>query len=112
MPPVLDVEQAGKKGSDNLKKEVKEWLLIVEEHYGIRPIIYTNTDFYKHHLGDEFDDYPLWVAHYLQKHQPRIKREWSFWQHSEQGRVNGITSKVDFNVFNGDSIEFRSLLIP
>ncbi len=112
MPPVLDVEQAGKKGSDNLKKEVKEWLLIVEEHYGIRPIIYTNADFYKHSLGDEFDDYPLWVAHYLQKHQPRIKREWSFWQHSEQGRVNGITSKVDFNVFNGDSIEFRSLLIP
>jgi lysozyme len=52
------------------------------------------------------------VAHYLQPHQPRIKRQWTFWQHSEKGRVNGIISRVDFNVFNGDSTEFRLLLVP
>ena len=52
------------------------------------------------------------MAHYLQPHQPRIRREWSFWQHSEQGRVNGILAKVDFNVFNGDSAAFRALLVP
>lgn len=112
LPPVLDVEQLGKTSVLNLQKEVIEWLVIVEAHYGIKPIIYTNADFYKRNLGKDFDEYPLWVAHYLQKHQPRINRDWSFWQHSEQGRVNGIVSKVDFNVFNGDSIEFRSLLIP
>ena len=112
MPPVLDIEQLGGSGNTQLQKELKEWLLIVEEHYGVKPIIYTNADFYKRHLGRDFDDYPLWVAHYLQKHQPRISREWSFWQHSEQGRVNGILSKVDFNVFNGDTVAFRSILLP
>jgi lysozyme len=52
------------------------------------------------------------VAHYLQPHQPRIARDWVFWQHSESGTVNGIFGKVDFNVFNGDSVAFRSLLVP
>jgi len=96
---------------ERLRARVKEWLVIVENYYGIRPIIYTNVDFYKQYLKDQFDDYPLWVAHYLQKEKPRIYRNWHFWQHSEQGRVNGILSRVDFNVFNGDSTEFRSLLL-
>ena len=71
----------------------------------------TNIDFYTKVLGDEFDDYPLWIAHYYQPGKPRIKRSWVFWQHSEEGRVNGIKSKVDFNVFNGDSTDFKNLLI-
>ena len=112
LPPVLDVEQTFSVPSDKLRKEVRTWLTIMEEYYSIKPIIYTNADFYKRHLQGHFDDYPLWVAHYLQPHQPRVSRDWSFWQHSEQGRVDGILSKVDFNVFNGDSVEFRSLLVP
>ena len=112
LPPVLDVEVTFKKSSDQIRQSVKQWLDITEAHYGVKPIIYTNADFYKRHLQGHFDDYPLWVAHYLQPHQPRISRDWSFWQHSEQGRVNGILSKVDFNVFNGDSADFQSLLVP
>ena len=111
LPPVLDVEQTyGVEGS-KLRERVKDWLNTVETHYGIKPIVYTNVDFYKLYMKDEFDHYPLWVAHYLQKERPRIHRDWHFWQYSELGRVNGILSKVDFNVFSGDSTEFRSLLV-
>lgn len=112
LPPVLDVEQTFGASPAQIRREVKEWLDIVEHYYSVRPIIYTNVDFYGKYLKDHFDDYPLWVAHYLQPHRPRIKREWSFWQHSEKGRVNGILSNVDFNVFNGDSAAFRALLVP
>jgi lysozyme len=111
LPPVLDVEQTYGVGDTKLRQRVKEWLDTIEEHFGVRPIIYTNVDFYTHHLKDDFDDYPLWVAHYLQKRQPGIHRDWHFWQHSESGRVNGIASRVDFNVFNGDSTAFQNLLI-
>lgn len=111
LPPVLDVEQTYGVSSAQLRERLREWLDIVEAHYKVRPIIYTNVDFYKTHLKNEFDDYPLWVAHYLQKRKPRINRDWHFWQHSETGRVNGIKSKVDFNVFNGDSLDFNNLLI-
>lgn len=111
-PPVLDVEQTYGVPYSKVRKGVKEFLDTVEEYYCVRPIIYTNVDFYNRVLKEEFDEYPLWVAHYLQRDQPRIGRNWIFWQHSEEGRVNGILSKVDFNVFNGDSVEFRNLLVP
>ena len=112
LPPVLDVEKTFGMSSAAIRKEVQEWCLYIEEHYGVKPILYTNADFYKQHLQGYLDDYPLWVAHYLQPHQPRITRDWAFWQHSESGTVNGIYGKVDFNVFNGDSVAFRSLLVP
>lgn len=111
LPPVLDIEHLNGVPPPQLKKEVKTWLAITENYYGVKPIIYTNVDFYKQNLGSEFDEYPLWVAHYYQLKQPRINRGWIFWQHSDKGRVNGIVSKVDFNVFNGDSLDFENILI-
>lgn len=111
LPPVLDVEQTYGVSSAKLRIEVKRFLDRVESHYGVKPIIYTNVDFYNRHLKDEFDSYPLWVAHYLRKDRPRIARNWAFWQYSETGRVNGIRGLVDFNVFNGDSTDFRDLLL-
>jgi lysozyme len=111
LPPVLDVEHTYGLPYEVVKKEVRAWLETVENYYKAKPIIYTNVDFYNRCLGKEFDDYPLWVAHYYEPSQPRIKRGWVFWQHSDEGRVNGIIPKVDFNVFAGDSIEFRNLLV-
>lgn len=110
-PPVLDIEQLNGTSAIELKKEAKEWLDVVENYYHVKPIIYTNVDFYNRNLGSEFDAYPLWIAHYYQPQQPNISRGWLFWQHSDEGRVNGIATPVDFNVFNGDSLEFKSLLI-
>ena len=111
LPPVLDVEQAYGVPAEKLRQRVKEWIETIQSYYGITPIIYTNVEFYKQFLKDDFDRYPLWVAHYLQKERPRIYRDWNFWQHSEGGRVNGIVTRVDFDVFNGDSTEFRKLLV-
>jgi lysozyme len=111
LPPVLDIEQMNGASAPQLKKEVKKWLEVVENYYHVKPIIYTNVEFYNRCLGGEFDKYPLWVAHFYQSHQPNINRGWVFWQHSDEGRVNGIISKVDFNIFGGDSLEFRKILI-
>jgi lysozyme len=111
LPPVLDIEQAYGASPEKLRERAKEWLQTVEDFYHVIPIVYTNVDFYRQYLRDDFDGYPLWVAHYLQKERPSIYRTWSFWQHSESGRVNGILTRVDFDVFNGDSAEFRKLLI-
>lgn len=111
LPPVLDVEQTNRQPAAVIRKRVKDFLDRVERHYGVRPIIYTNVDFYEQYLGSDFDDYPLWVAHYIERNRPRISRNWVMWQHSERGRVNGITAAVDFNVFNGDSSDFQRLLV-
>ncbi len=111
LPPVLDVEYISSTPIDKLQQRITDWLLAVEAHYHVKPIIYTNTFFYKNYLGKKFDQYPLWVAHYLVKDKPTIDRDWIFWQHNETGQVNGINAYVDFNVFNGDSTAFKKLLI-
>ncbi|RYY69767.1 MAG: glycoside hydrolase family 25 protein [Chitinophagaceae bacterium] len=111
LPPVLDVEQTYGVPKEALQKQVADWIAVVENKYGVQPIIYTNVSFYETLLAGKFDAYPLWVAHYLQKERPRINRKWQFWQHSETGRVNGIDAFVDFNVFNGNSIDFENLLM-
>ena len=111
LPPVLDIEQLYGVKPEKMRKEVQDWLTIVEDYYGVKPILYTYVNFYTTFLAGDFDNYPLWAAHYLEKDRPKINRRWIFWQHNERGRVNGIRQPVDFNVFNGDSSDFEKLLI-
>jgi lysozyme len=111
MPPVLDVEKSRGVSITEMQKAVKTWLDAVEHHYGIKPVIYTNVDFYQKYFQMGFEEYPLWIAHYLQPDKPRIENKWMFWQHSEIGRVDGIKAPVDFNVFYGDSTDFYDFLI-
>ena len=111
LPPVLDVEQTNGASVLDVQQRVADWLQLVEKRFKIKPIIYSNINFYNTFLAGRFDDYPLWVAHYLEKNKPRIQRNWVFWQHNETGHVNGIRTSVDFNVFNGDSTAFKNMLL-
>lgn len=112
LPPVLDIEVSNNQPAAVIRSTARVWLEEMEKAYGVKPIIYTNVHFYETYLGDEFDKYPLWVAHYYRKKRPASERNWLFWQHNDGGRVNGISTTVDFNVFRGDSLAFRKLLIP
>ncbi|HEY0611605.1 MAG TPA: glycoside hydrolase family 25 protein [Chitinophaga sp.] len=112
LPPVLDIEMHNNQPAAVIRSTAKIWLEEMEKAYGIKPIIYTNLKFYNTYLGDEFNEYPLWIAHYYQKERPRVNRDWLFWQHSDIGRVNGIKTIVDFNVFRGDSAALMKLCLP
>jgi lysozyme len=110
LPPVLDVEVAGKQGIEKLKENIKIWLREIEKYYGVKPVIYSYIDFYEKYLMNdpELKNYPLWIAHY---HKSKIKfnTQWLFWQHSDKGKITGIKEYVDFNVFNGSLKELKAL---
>jgi lysozyme len=112
LPPVLDIEELYGVPVDTMRGRILDWLQVVHKAYGVKPIIYTNVAFYQNFLGDRFNEYPLWVAHYFVKKTPGIQDGWLFWQHNATGKVNGINTRVDFNVFSGDTLSFKSLLIP
>lgn len=111
LPPVVDIEHLYGVSPQVMQRELRAYLITIEKHYKIRPIIYSYATFYDNFLGKDFDQYPLWVAHYLEEKKPRVDRHWDFWQHSENAHVYGIKGNVDFNVFDGDSIAFKRLLI-
>jgi lysozyme len=112
LPPVLDVEHAEFHDVAAMRRNVGVWLRLVERHYGVRPILYSNYSFYKRHLAGHFDEYPLWLAHY-EVPAPRLPREkWIIWQHSDEAYIPGIRGTVDFNVFQGNVQTLLALRIP
>ncbi len=111
LPPVLDVERRGDYGEDSLRIEVKNWLSKVEEHYGVKPIIYASYRFKEKYLSDSLlNTYPYWIAHYYVD-TLEYKGEWAFWQYTDVGSLSGIEGKVDMNVFNGDMQKLLEMTI-
>lgn len=112
LPPVVDVEELNGVPASKMRKELKEYVNYIEDKTGVKPIIYTGLSFYQDYLDGHFDNYPLWIAHYYKaKLKISPKTKWHFWQHSDKAKVNGIGHVVDFNVFNGDTLSFRKLLV-
>ncbi len=112
LPPVLDIEKIPKrKSTKELVADLKIWCKIVEETYGEKPIIYTYYHYYKDFLKDEFDGYPIWLANYNDVPQPSPDADWKIWQFTEKGIVKGINTKVDLNVFNGNSWSLNRLTL-
>jgi len=101
LPPVLDVEKFPKNQSiDSLKLGLQRWLKKVDEHYKVRPIIYTSEKYYNDFLKEDFPEYAFWVANY-NFFVENIKNDWLFWQFTEKAKLNGIEERVDVNIYNG-----------
>ena len=110
LPPVLDIEMKSK-DMKKLQEDLKIWLRKVEDHYGVKPIIYASYKFKTKYLNDSiFNTYPYWIAHYYVD-SVRYQGEWKFWQHTDVGTLPGIDEKVDLNVFNGSFSELKNILI-
>jgi len=111
LPPVVDIESLDGITPEQMRKQLNAFVVQVEAKTKVRPIIYSGLKFYKDYLMGYYEGYPFWVAHY---HQPKLKlddRLWKFWQHSDKAKINGINHVVDFNAFNGDSLQFQQILI-
>ncbi|GAA4352668.1 hypothetical protein GCM10023185_12590 [Hymenobacter saemangeumensis] len=112
LPPVLDIEAPHFHDVAVMRREITRWLRLVEAHYGVRPIIYSNHSFYRRHLAGHFDDYPLWLAHYEVEKPAMHRSKWIIWQHSDEAYVPGIRGVVDFNVFQGSYDDLLALRVP
>lgn len=114
LPPVLDIEDTSNvQNKASLRKGLKNWIKIIETHYGVKPIIYSGEAFYRDVLKPDnyFKDYPrIWIANYNRINAPR--ESWSFWQYSDRFPVSGIETLVDGNVFKGTQEDFNKLLVP
>lgn len=106
LPPVLDLEVAEGLSPVALQAWTRAFLVELERLTGKRPMIYTYRYFWSDHMGNtkQFAEYPLWLAAY-QNHAPSPVGGWNklaMWQRSASGRVAGINTPVDMNLFNGD----------
>src|SRR5512145_1643300 len=65
LPPVVDLEYTGNCTSrppvTDVKKEIRDFLERIEKHYGKRPVLYLTYEFREKYIGDDFNDYPVWI---------------------------------------------------
>lgn len=113
LPPVIDLEYDSacieKTTKEQLLKQIKIMHDRLYRHYGKAPIFYTTPNFYALILAGSFTQTPLWIRDY--QGQPQLKdRHWSFWQYSRQGKINGINSPVDLNVFYADQATWQKFI--
>ncbi|MCG2575967.1 hypothetical protein LZ012_03035 [Dechloromonas sp. XY25] len=132
LPPVLDLEIdpydptyiadhtkiIGPHTMASYLTAVEVWLNLIEQHYKVRPIIYTSKKFWADATNDDarFIDYPLWVCSVnLDKSRPTAPNfpapwgDWDFWQYaidvpSNDDLVPGVKGTTDLNLFNGDDL--------
>jgi len=110
LPPAIDLECAVASVDVN---DLRRFLSAVEDECGIRPIIYTNGNWWNSaRLGGRVhwaSEYGLWIAdHGVNNGKPRPQgprlpadwTEWLLWQYTSVGRVSGISGDVDRNVWS------------
>ena len=114
LPPVLDIEEMGSYTFSQLSVWVQDWLTIVENQTGVRPIIYMNA-YYASNLNSSLNSYDLWIANFetSQTTPPSNLGNWNDWvvkQYSAVGDVYGISGNVDLDVFNGSVSDFNNFV--
>ncbi|MDD7581547.1 glycoside hydrolase family 25 protein [Corynebacterium sp. 32222D000AT] len=112
LPPVLDIEVTDGKNPQQMQAWVREFTDELKRLTGRTPMIYTYKYFWEVEMGNttQFAEYPLWLAAY-QDAAPQPVGGWdklSFWQRSGSGKVAGIPTQVDMNLFNGTHAQLDS----
>jgi lysozyme len=103
LPPAVDVENMDGCGSRtvNAHDQIESFLDLLEQHYGVRPILYVTRQFHQAHAG-EFPHERYWLRSLYAAPDFRTG-QWVIWQHHEAGRRPGIEGDVDVNSFRGNA---------
>ncbi len=118
LAPVIDLEFYGDyekspKDSSNVVPEVLDMAKALEEHYGVKPIIYATGKSYDKYIKEsELADYPLWIRNVYFK--PLFVGDWVFWQYSDDARLEGYKGEeehIDMDAFFGDKEKLKDYTI-
>lgn len=106
LPPVMDLEQTDGLGPIQLQNWTRTFLNETELLTGKKPMVYTYRYFWQQDMANttEFSHYPLWFAAYQNEVPSNLPGGWeqmAFWQRTGDGRVTGVNTPVDMNLFNG-----------
>ena len=111
LPPVLDVEVTDGYSATRVLTAVDAWVSHVSKALGRMPFVYTSPGFWAGLGAHRNYGANLWVANWTTR-CPTIPNGWStftLWQHSAEGRVPGVSGKVDLDKFNGTLGELYAL---
>lgn len=94
--PMVDIETTGGLSDYALRDSLNTFLELMTQEYGVRPLVYTYTNFYNKHLSGSLDGYKLFIAQYNGR-EPELNdgRDIFAWQYTGKGSINGVRGYVD-----------------
>jgi lysozyme len=102
LAPAVDVELGGNCAeppeSSKIEEELQAFLAEVERVTGRRPTLYFTREADERILRARFEAYPRWPRNIFREPRPS---SWQFWQFANNGRLSGVTTPVDLDVFSG-----------
>lgn len=116
LPPAIDLEFYGEKEKnppkkEDVRKQLDVMLAKLEEHYGIRPIIYATEKSYDLYLSGAYGEYGIWIRSVFRKPRLSDGRQFTFWQYTNREKIEGYNGKekyIDMNVFYASEEEFKT----
>lgn len=108
-PIALDIESPGKESPTDVGRaeylDVKTRTRLANifcrtiENAGYKAMIYTNLNWANNCLNMyDLNEYDTWIAQYNNKSSTDYTENYTIWQYTSQGRVNGIFGVVDMNI--------------
>jgi lysozyme len=113
LPPVVDFEFLGgcntKPPRYDVKKELRDYLKALRTHYKKEPILYVTHESYSRYISGDFKQSPIWIRDIFKRPTLSDSRHWLIWQFTNRGKIEGIKTHVDINVFNGSYEDLKKL---
>ncbi|PKM95644.1 MAG: glycoside hydrolase [Firmicutes bacterium HGW-Firmicutes-1] len=109
LPAVIDIEVSKNEDKEMVRENLTVMINMIAEKYGSTPILYVTYATYDAFIMGYFDESKIWIRDILRTPKLEDGREWVFWQYSNRGRIQGIDTYVDINVFYGNEDELIEL---
>lgn len=124
LPPCMDLETAGGTRAA-MNTAVRSFMDALKQKCGHAGMMYTSPGFWGTYLPapvltlnslrpadvEWATELPLWLAHYTTGWPSQVYpwAGWTFWQYSSAGKVAGVPTRVDLNLFNGSEADLTAL---
>lgn len=118
LSPVIDIEFYGDRfynrpDVEGTRKQLQSLLDRLEEHYGVKPLIYATESSYSTYIRGAFDEYPLWIRNVYFSPNMGMPGKWTFWQYDSEAKLQGYSGEeehIDLNVFYGSEKDWMNFL--
>ncbi|MDE6756229.1 MAG: hypothetical protein K2J66_03700 [Muribaculaceae bacterium] len=105
-PVVIDIERFGNPDGHEASMIITRLRTLLShiKSEGLQVILYSNKDDYDRYLKGNFSGYPIWICSFT---EPEPDLDWSMWQYSHRGKIDGAEGKIDLNTIKTEF--YRSL---
>lgn len=114
LPPAVDLEYGGncayRPPAEEFARELRTFLVLVEQAWGCEPVLYVTKDFYPDYVQGRFPTHRLWMRDMVGAPAPPDGRTWQVWQFAHRAHLPGVKGFIDRNAFAGSRAEFARFL--